>query len=248
MRYAIFGTGRVGASMAGWLAHLGHEATAVTHADTAARSPACLSALAACDVAAAAVPDSAIAGWREAFRPELEGKLAVHFSGALLVEGAYSYHPLFSFPRTPLSPETIDRIAFACQDGAPPLAEAFPGAPNPSFTVADADRAYYHALAVLSGNFAAYLWNETAKGLAARLGLKPEEVLAPYLEGVVARFAESPYDSLTGPVARRDRASIEANLAALADEPKLQGLYRAFLDSAWPGFPNDKSPPLKREG
>ena len=236
MRYVIFGTGRVGPSMAGWLAHLGHSVIVITHGEAAARSPACLSALASCDVAAAAVPDGAIAGWREMFRPELEGKLAIHFSGALLVEGLYSYHPLVSFPRTPLAPEMMDRIVFARQDGAPPFGEAFPGAPNPSFAVADADRAYYHALAVLSGNFAAYLWNETAKGLAGRLGLNPADVLAPYLEGIVARFAESPYDSLTGPVARRDRASIDANLSALTGEPRLERLYRAFLDSAWPDY------------
>ena len=240
MRYVLFGTGRVGASMAGWLVYLGHEVKAVSHTQAAARDGACLAALASAEVVAAAIPDGAIAGWREAFKAELAGKTAIHFSGALLMEGLYSYHPLFSFPRAPLAPEAVGRIAFARQQGAPPLAAVFPGAPNPEFAVADADRAYYHALAVLSGNFAAYLWNETAKGLSGRLGLRPEDVLAPYLEGVVARFAESPYDSLTGPVARRDRASIEANLAALSPEPTLEGLYRAFLASAWPGFDGGK--------
>ncbi|MEE2692482.1 MAG: DUF2520 domain-containing protein [Pseudomonadota bacterium] len=236
MRYVIFGNGRVGASIGAWLRHLGHRATTVARAEAAAQAPPVLAAIAEADVVAAAIPDGAIAAWRRAFAPALDGKRAIHFSGALLVDGLYSYHPLYSFPRTPLPPEAMNRIAFARQEGAPPLREIIPGAPNPEFAVADRDRAYYHALAVLSGNFAAYLWNETAKGLAGRLGLKPEEVLAGYLEGVVARFAESPFDSLTGPVARRDRASAEANLAALAGEPRLEALYRAFLASAWPDF------------
>jgi predicted short-subunit dehydrogenase-like oxidoreductase (DUF2520 family) len=103
--------------------------------------------------------------------------------------------------------------------------------------VKDADRAYYHALAVLSGNFAAHLWNEAAKGFAGRLKVAPETILASYLAGLVERFRESPYDSLTGPVGRRDRASVEANLAALEGEPKLKALYASFIMSAWPGFP-----------
>ncbi|MEQ8751415.1 MAG: hypothetical protein RIC52_16740, partial [Amphiplicatus sp.] len=101
MRYVIFGTGRVGASMAGWLAHLGHDVKAVSHAEAATREGACLAAIASAEVVAAAMPDDAIACWREAFRAELVGKTAIHFSGALLVDGLYSYHPLISFPRAP---------------------------------------------------------------------------------------------------------------------------------------------------
>jgi len=71
------------------------------------------------------------------------------------------------------------------------------------------------------------------------VGLAPDAVLAGYLAGVVERFRESPLDSMTGPVARRDRASVEANLAALAGEPRLTALYQAFLSSAWPDFEKD---------
>ena len=61
-------------------------------------------------------------------------------------------------------------------------------------------------------------------------------MLASYLSGVVERFRESPFDSLTGPVARRDQATVEANLKALQGEPKLASLYRSFLEAAWPAF------------
>jgi predicted short-subunit dehydrogenase-like oxidoreductase (DUF2520 family) len=232
MRYVIVGTGRVGTSMAAWLARFGHDVATLSHAAARADPAGARAALAAADIVAAAIPDGALAGWAGTNREALEGRLAIHFSGALAVAGLWSYHPLFSFPRTALPGEVMDRIAL--QAGAPPLAAVFPGAPNPEFTVPDADRALYHALAVLSGNFAAHLWNEAARIFAERFVLPPEKVLAPYLAGIVDRFAESPLDSLTGPVARRDEATVAANLAALAGEPRLAALYRAFLASAWP--------------
>jgi predicted short-subunit dehydrogenase-like oxidoreductase (DUF2520 family) len=99
------------------------------------------------------------------------------------------------------------------------------------------DRAFYHALAVVSGNFAAHLWNEAAAAFAARITPNAGDILSDYFGSVVARFRESPTASLTGPVARRDGATVKANLDALAAEPRLQSLYRAFLDSAWPDRP-----------
>ncbi len=232
----MFGAGRVGRNMAAYLAHLGHEAHLVTRSEAEAAPDRCRDLVARADIVAAAIPDGRLAAWAQTWRGALAGKPAIHFSGALSVGGLFSYHPLFSFPRTQLPPATMRVIAFARQEGAPPFAEIAPGAPNPEFVVADADRAYYHALAVLSGNFAAFLWNETAAGLADRLKISPEIVLASYFSSLVERFRESPFDSLTGPVARRDRETVEANLKALAAAPKLAELYRAFLKAAWPNF------------
>lgn len=235
-RYAVFGAGRVGRAMAAYLGHLGHEAVLVTRSETENAPEKCREQVAWADVVAAAIPDGRIAEWAEKWRGDLAGKPAIHFSGALSVGGMFSYHPLFSFPRAGLSPAIMRGIVFARQEGAPSFAEIVPGAPNHEFVVADADRAYYHALAVLSGNFAAFLWNETASGLAGRLKIAPETVLSGYFFSIVERFRESPYDSLTGPVTRHDAATVEANLDALAADPKLAGLYRAFLRAAWPNF------------
>lgn len=236
LRYVIFGPGRVGRSMSAYLAALGHETQLLSRKHAEQAGDKCRMLIASADIVAAAIPDSALAGWAETWREAIAGKLAVHFSGALLVDGLWSYHPLYSFPREALPLETMRAVAFARQAGAPPLADAMPGANNAEFIVQDADRAYYHALAVLSGNFAAHLWNEAAKGFSGRLKVAPEMVLASYLGGLVERFRESPFDSMTGPVARRDRASVDANLKALESEPKLRALYEAFVISAWPGF------------
>lgn len=235
-RYVIFGGGRVGRNMSSYLRHLGHQATIVTRAEAETAPADCRALIAHADVIAAAIPDDRLADWERTWRATLAGRQAIHFSGALSIHGLRSYHPLYSFPRTELAPMTMRSIAFIRQEGAPPFSEIVPGATNPDFVIADKDRAYYHALAVLSGNFAAFVWNETAKGFAARLQIPPEAMLASYFSGLVDRFRESPFDSLTGPVARRDRSTVERNLEALAAEPKLAELYRAFLGAAWPDY------------
>jgi len=236
MRVLIFGRGRVGASFAAYLARLGNEVSVIARPDIAADRRGAADRVRAADLVAAAIPDDGLSEWADEWRNVLAGKQAIHFSGAVLIEGARSYHPLYSFPTAPLPPEITGRISIAREEGAPAFTALFPGAQNPEIEISAADRPYYHALAVLSGNFAAHLWNEAARGLADRFGLAPENILAPYLEGVVDRFRETPLNSMTGPVARRDRRTVEANLAALERDPGLKRLYLAFLESAWPGW------------
>ena len=127
-------------------------------------------------------------------------------------------------------------IAFALDEAAPPLEALFPGAANPWFRVPAERRGLYHALAVLSGNFSAFVWNEVAQTFQAEFPDAPPGALAFYLRGVVDRFEESPTGSMTGPVARRDALSVRANLSALAGAPRLEALYKAFLAEAWPDF------------
>lgn len=231
MRIVIFGPGRVGRSFGAFAASLGHATTLIGRADPADAH------LARADLVAAAIPDDALGGWFERWRGALGRKNAIHFSGARVIDGLRGYHPLYSFPPSALPPAEFGRIAIAREPGAASFAQILPGADNPEFVVGDEDRALYHALAVVSGNFAAHLWNETAAAVAARLGPEAGGALGPYFASVVDRFRESPLSSLTGPVARRDSATIRANLAALAGEPRLQALYRAFLASAWPDRP-----------
>jgi len=230
MRIVIFGPGRVGRSLAAFAASLGHEAALLGRKDAAQAS----AAIAGADVVAAALPDDALEAWFAEHRDRLAGKRALHFSGARVIEGLPGYHPLYSFPATPLDPRVFSTIAIARAPDAAPFSAIVPGADNPEFTVAAADRAFYHALAVVSGNFAAHLWNETAIAFEARLGPAAGAALAAYFESLVDRFRESPTASLTGPVARRDRETVAANLEALGGAPRLRALYEAFLKSAWP--------------
>lgn len=240
MRVLIFGNGRVGASFARYAAHLGHEASVVTQTMIRHDRDLVAAMVQSADLVAAAIPDDSLAGWRKNWDAELAGKAPpIHFSGALMIAGMRGYHPLYSFPKAPLPPETMGRIVVAREEGAALFSSILPGARNPEFAVRAEDRPYYHALAVLSGNFAAHLWNLTAAGFSARFGFSPEKILGSYLEGVVERFREAPLGSMTGPVARRDCVTVKANLAALDRDPRLKQLYIDFLASAWPDWTED---------
>lgn len=236
MRLIIFGSGRVGLSLAHYGRSLGLETDIVTRAEAQNRAPDVRARIERSDLVAAAIPDDFLPTWFANWKSAIGGRPAIHFSGARVIDGMLGYHPLYSFPKAPLAPEIMAGVAIVRERGTPTFARTFPGARNPELEVEAADRALYHALAVLSGNFAAHLWNETAKVFADRLGAPPALFMTHYLAGVVERFREDPFDSLTGPVARQDAATIEANLAALSDAPALAALYRAFLESAWPTF------------
>ncbi len=235
----IIGQGRVGVSMAAYGRSLGLNVDVATHADVKAAGAPLAARMRAARVAAAAVPDSAIAPIFQRWRDHIdEGRRAdqtfVHFSGALTVDGAHSYHPLYSFPKNVLPMEIMGAIPIAVEEAAPSFDSLFTGAPNPVFTVKREDRAFYHAIAVLTGNFAAHIWNEAATALEKRLPELPPALLAPYLAGVVNRFEESPTASITGPIARRDAETAAANLKSLKGAPQLEALYSAFVQSAWP--------------
>ena len=234
MKYVIFGPGRVGANVGRYLEMLGHDVALISRAAAENGRTSVSAAIERADVIAAAVPDSTIQPWYCTWRSIIGDKTAVHFSGALMVNGMISFHPLYSFPNGRLTADQLKSIAFAQTGEGPSFSDVFPGAQNPTFVIPPQERARYHALAVLSGNFAAYLWNETAKEFASRYDSAPAEILTAYFSSVVDRFTENPENSLTGPVARRDLESVEANLNSLNDTPRLQALYKSFLTSAWP--------------
>ncbi|MEO1242384.1 MAG: DUF2520 domain-containing protein [Pseudomonadota bacterium] len=239
--YVIFGAGRVGVSMASYLEHLGHKVSLISREQAEQHKPECEQLIAEADIIAAAVPDDKLDAWRETWRAKIGSKTTIHFSGAVSIDGMHSFHPLYSFPRLALPVTKMKEIAFACPVGGPSFSDIFPQAPNPYFEISAEDRARYHALAVLSGNLASFIWNETANEFAALTNTPPDKILQSYLGSIVDRFIESPMSSLTGPVDRRDRRTVGKNLDGLAASPKLKGLYQAFLDAAWPDYDEDKN-------
>ncbi|MBY0422994.1 MAG: hypothetical protein K2Q06_11875, partial [Parvularculaceae bacterium] len=121
-RVVVVGQGRVGGNIALWLERLGHDVVRRGRDDV--ESPG---AVENADVIMLAVPDGAIGELARRILPRIGQARMVHFSGALLVGHALSYHPLYSFPKTALAPEAFARIPFARQEGAPPLATLVPG-------------------------------------------------------------------------------------------------------------------------
>lgn len=236
MKYVIFGAGRVGVNIAAYLNYLEHDVSLISHDEVKTQTDDCRRKIVDADIVAAAVPDGKIEPWREHWAADIAAKPAIHFSGAAEIDGMHAFHPLYSFPPHSVDPVILETVAFACPRGGPSFRELFPGAPNPHFEIHASERARYHTLAVLSGNFAAHLWNATAPAMTKQSGLEPIAILGPYLQSVVDRFLESPEGSLTGPVARKDKETVAANLEALESAPELKALYEAFLRAAWPDY------------
>lgn len=172
-----------------------------------------------------AVSDSAIEALI-AEHPEFEQTVRVHFSGSRVTPLAYGAHPLFSFASTLYERELYERIPFVLDVDAPPLSELIPGLPNPSARIEPAQRARYHALCVLAGNFTTLLWRKFFFELDWELGL-PREQAFPYLESIT-RALQSQGAPLSGPLARGDQETIQKNLEALAGDP-FEQVYRSFL-------------------
>jgi predicted short-subunit dehydrogenase-like oxidoreductase (DUF2520 family) len=96
------------------------------------------------------------------------------------------------------------------------------------FAVADADRALYHAAAVIGGNAIVTL-HRAAVRLLAEVGAPPEAIVP-----LMRRTIENGFE-LTGPIARGDWSTIQAHLAALEERaPDLVPLYRALVEATEP--------------
>jgi predicted short-subunit dehydrogenase-like oxidoreductase (DUF2520 family) len=94
------------------------------------------------------------------------------------------------------------------------------------FEVADADRALYHAAAVIGGNALVTL-HHAATRILRDVGAPPEAIVP-----LMGRTIENGFQP-TGPIVRGDWRTVEAHLAALEERaPDLVPLYRALVDAA----------------
>ena len=239
MRYVIFGDGRAGKNIQSYLSSLGHQTDVIPHQMAQRARDICEGLIADADVVAAAIPDGKLQAWFKQWASAIGSRPAIHFSGASDIAGMWGYHPLYSFPPTVVDEKILAGIPFACPEGGPAFSEIFPKAQNPNFVLKASERARYHALAVISGNLAALLWNRTAGAFASLSGLPPDAMMGVYLQSLVDRFLESPSDSLTGPVARKDGETVRANLNSLSDDADLTKFYEALLSVGWPEYPHD---------
>ncbi len=172
-----------------------------------------------------AISDSALVPFYEEHLTELK-KPVVHFSGALFDVRIPSAHPLMSFPRALLDAPTYPKIHFALS-GAATLHELMPGFTNSFSIMPEKDKALYHALCVMSGNFPQLLWSETFPQLS-QLEI-PEAAINLYLTQITENFIKYRSNALTGPLIRRDQNTIEKNLRALTDS-KLKKVYQSFVE------------------
>ena len=221
-RIHIIGTGRAGSAIRARLLERGIHVT-----DGRAPDPAA-------ELVLLCVPDMVIA---EVAAAVPTGPWIAHVSGATRLDALdphkrrFSVHPLQTLTRD-RGAEQMDGAWGAiggetgpALDRARWLAESLGLRP---FEVADADRALYHAAAVIGGNAIVTL-HQAATRLLGEVGA-PAEAIVP----LMMRTIENGFD-LTGPIARGDRPTIEAHLVALEKRaPDLVPLYRALVEATRP--------------
>jgi predicted short-subunit dehydrogenase-like oxidoreductase (DUF2520 family) len=193
------------------------------------------------------VPDAEIAAAAAAVTP---GVPVGHCSGATGLEvlaghEAFGLHPLMTVPHeikpvpVPHDGEAVKRVfagAGAAVAGSTPRAlaiaeELASRLGMRATTVADEDRAAYHAAASIASNFLVTL-EGAAERLAASAGVE-RELLAPLVRAAVenwARLGAEP--ALTGPIARGDEATVARQRDAVAERtPDLLAVFDAMADA-----------------
>jgi predicted short-subunit dehydrogenase-like oxidoreductase (DUF2520 family) len=223
---AIIGAGRLGNALATALRATGLEVAGPLGRGAAPHDR---------DAVLLCVPDGEIAAAAAAVPA---GAPVGHCSGAtgldvLGAHEAFALHPLMTVPR-----EGVPRFAGAgaAVAGATPraLAIAHDLAARLGLratTVADADRAAYHAAASIASNFLVTL-EGAAERLAAGAGVD-RALLAPLVRASVENWARlGAGAALTGPIARGDEQTVARQRAAVAERaPDLVPLYDALADA-----------------
>jgi predicted short-subunit dehydrogenase-like oxidoreductase (DUF2520 family) len=180
------------------------------------------------------VPDGEIAN---AAAHVSAGPLVGHCSGAtdlapLAPHEAFSLHPLMTVTRAGAdfrgAGAAVSGTTQRARSLAATLAESLGMHP---VEVADEDRIAYHAAASMASNFLVTL-EAAAEELARSAGIE-RELLVPLVRATVDNWAAlGPQGALTGPVARGDVRTVDAQRAALADRtPELLGLFDALVEA-----------------
>jgi predicted short-subunit dehydrogenase-like oxidoreductase (DUF2520 family) len=219
--YGLIGRGRVATHMARYLEL---EAQPFLTWHRAMPSPADRD-LASADIVLLAITDDAIGPFL-ADHPELRHRPIVHFSGSLVVNGASGLHPLMTFGPELYDLETYRSIPFVEEKGGLSFRELFPQLRNPSWPLDPKDKALYHALCVLAGNFTTLLWSKAFEDFEQRLRL-PREAPHPYLTQTCKNTSAAGQKALTGPLVRGDVETVARDLRALEGDPYAE-VYRAF--------------------
>ena len=235
-RIAVIGSGRLGTTLAAALREAGRRVA----------GPGGRGERPDADLVILCVPDAEIPAAAEAVSGA--APLVGHTSGATPLtalgpagaEGVFGLHPLQTFP-APVEQDALARFAGAgcavagsgpaALAAATELAESLGMRP---FAIDDEDRAAYHAAASMASNFLVTL-EAAAERIAAGAGLEPaqaRELLAPLVRSTVEGWASAgPERALTGPVARGDRATVDAQRRAVADTaPELIPLFDELVE------------------
>lgn len=230
----VVGPGRAGSALSTALAAVGW-----TVAEPVRRGGDVVGAAEGVDLLVLATPDAVIAEVAAAVRP-VATTVVAHLAGSLGLDVLAPHprraavHPLVSLPDAEVGARRLRSGAWFAVAGDPPEALALVEAlvadlGGRSFTVADADRAAYHAAAAIASNHLVALLGQVER-VAAGAGV-PLEAYLDLVRVTLDNVAEmGPAAALTGPVARGDWATVERHLAALPEDER--PAYEAMVAQA----------------
>jgi len=185
------------------------------------------------DLVLVTTPDDAIAATASGIGPT--DAVVTHASGSLglAVLGAHrrvaGVHPLVSLPSAELGASRLAAGAWFAVAGDPLVQRLVSDLGGRWFTVADEDRAAYHAAAVVASNHLVALIGQVER-IAGDLGVPPQA----YLDLAAATLANAASlgaaAALTGPAARGDWDTVRRHLRAL--DPSEHEAYRALASAA----------------
>lgn len=239
-RLRVIGPGRAGRSIATALG----EAGWVVH-PLLGRGDDVNEAAADTDLLVVATPDAAIAEVAAAVAPD-DRVVVAHLAGSLGLDvlGGHlrtaGLHPLVALPSAEAGAARLAAGTWFAVAGDPLVQRAVSDLHGHWFEVADADRAAYHAAAVVASNHLVALMGQVER-IAGGIGV-PAEAYATLARGALEdAIALGPSAALTGPAARGDWATVARHLRAL--DPAERDAYRALAAAARRLVDDDGLPP-----
>lgn len=177
--------------------------------------------------------------------PELKDKVCIHCSGTFQHPEIHSAHPLMTFGPQLYASEVYEEMAFVTEVGCLSFHQLFPQLANKSYMIPVEEKAFYHCLCVMAGNFTTLLWQQVEREMQSRLGL-PLEAIEPYKLQVFRNTLENAQSSLTGPLVRGDYKTISAHLDTLSNHP-LREVYKSFVELYQSSHPSHSNKELSYE-
>ncbi|HEY4376649.1 MAG TPA: DUF2520 domain-containing protein, partial [Acidimicrobiales bacterium] len=210
-RLRVIGPGRAGGALALALGRAGWVV-----ADPVRRGENLDGAAVDVDLLVLATPDAAVAEVAQAI-PPVPTTVVAHLAGSLGLDVLAPHarraaiHPLVSLPDAELGAERLASGAWWAVAGEPIGQRVVADLDGQWFTVADADRAAYHAAAAIASNHLVALMGQVQR-VVEPLGVpfEAELALAQATLDNVARLG--PAAALTGPAARGDWPTIARHL------------------------------------
>ena len=199
-------------------------------------APAAEVAAAAADVdlVLIATPDAAVAEVAAAIEPSA-GAAVAHLAGSLGLDAVAHHprpaalHPLVALPDATVGARRLRSGCWFAVAGDPVVRQVVADLGGQAFEVADADRAAYHAAAVVASNHLVALLGQAER--IASVAAVPFAALMDLVRATVDNVDElGPAAALTGPAARGDTETVLRHVEAIA--PAERAAYEALSQQA----------------